>query len=183
MDRLILDASGPRQALLSGRHLGEGGLVSWTSDLVRAVLSTVGLHAEVLTSSSSASTEWTVEVHDSQRAAVLIDVGDEDDAALGHDSIDRLELLATRTWRDVTRTAVAGELRPWLGAIRVADGSVPDAPGVQRLEQLVASRVLDTACVVMIDEAADTVRSPSPAMSIESFQSALVGRFLVLSTL
>jgi hypothetical protein len=114
---------------------------------------------------------------------VLIDVGYEDDAALGHDSIDRLELLATRTWRSVTRSAATGELRPWLGAIRLADGRVPDATGVQRLEHLVATRVLDTACVVMIDEIADEVRSPSPTTSIESFQSVLVGRFLVISTL
>lgn len=183
MSGLILDASGPREALLSGRHNDAGGLASWTSDLVRAALTTVGLNAEVLTNRSSTSTEWTVEVRVSARAAVLIDVSDQYDAALGHNSIDRLELLAARTWREVTRTAGTGELRPWLGAVRVAGGPVPDALGVQRLEQLVASRVLDTACVVMIDDASDEVRSPSPAMSIESFQSALVGRFLVLSTL
>jgi len=34
-----------------------------------------------------------------------------------------------------------------------------------------------------IDEGDDDVWSPSPAMAIESFQSALVGRCLVLSTL
>ncbi|MEX2627445.1 MAG: hypothetical protein WD225_11220 [Ilumatobacteraceae bacterium] len=91
--------------------------------------------------------------------------------------------MAARTWRDVTRHAASGELRPWLGAIRVANGRIPDAPGVQRLKQLVASRVLDTACVVIVDKDVDEVWSPNAAMSIESFQSALVSRFLVLSTL
>lgn len=182
MSGLTLDASGPRLALLSGQHVGPSGLASWTSDLVRDALATVGLHAEVLTSRSSSSAEWSVEVHASARAAVLIDVGD-GEAALGHDSIDRLELMAARTWRDVTRHAASGELRPWLGAIRVANGRIPDAPGVQRLKQLVASRVLDTACVVIVDKDVDEVWSPNAAMSIESFQSALVSRFLVLSTL
>lgn len=125
MSGLNLDTSGPRQPLLSGPPVGNGGLVSWTSNLVRAALSTVGLHAEVLTNRSSGSTEWSVEVRAAGACSVLIDVGDKDDVALGHDSIDRLELLAARTWRDVTRTATSGEVRPWLGAVRVADGSVP----------------------------------------------------------
>lgn len=105
---------------------------------------------------------------------------DTDTGALGHGSLDRLELRAAQTWRSVTRNAFGP--RPWLGAMRIGHGSAPDAL-VERLEQLVATRMLDAACVVTINQAGDDVWSPRPAMSLESFQSALVGRCLVLSTL
>lgn len=182
MSGLIIDASGPRRALLFGQYLGGASLASWASDLVRTALSTVDLEAEVLTSTSSAGADWAVEARVSAHAAVLIDIDINDSAAPGHDSIDRLELRAARTWRGVTRNAAPFELRPWLGAIRISRTNAP-AVGVERLTELVASRVLDAACVVAVDAAGDGLWSPSPAMSIESFQAALVGRFLVLTTL
>lgn len=83
--------------------------------------------------------EWSV-VYRSEQTVVLLDA---DDDAHDHGSIDGLELLATRTWHDVTRHASSGEMRPWLGAIRVISNGVPAALVVERLEQLVAPRILD----------------------------------------
>jgi hypothetical protein len=74
-------------------------------------------------------------------------------------------------------------MRPWLGAIRVISDGLPDALVVERLEQLVASRVLDAACVMMVDQLANEVWSPRPSLSIEAFKAALTGRFFVLGTL
>ena len=179
MSGLTIDASHERSALL-GQHHGPAGLPGWASDLVSSALSSVGLRAEVLARTSPEDVEQLVEARlaPSEQAVVLIDV---DGDANGQASIDRLELLAARTWRDVTRGV--GDVRPWLGAIRVINDSSPEALIVERLEQLVASRALDAACVVMVDQAADDVRSPSPALSIESFKAALIGRCLVLRTL
>lgn len=177
MSGLTVDVSHERSTLL-GQHHGPGGLPGWASDLVRSALSSVGLRAEVLVKTSPEHAEQLVEARLSEQTVVLIDV---DGDANGQASIDRLELLAARTWRDVTRGV--GDVRPWLGAIRVIDDSSPEALVVDRLEQLVASRLLDAACVVMVDQAADDVWSPRPALSIESFKAALVGRCLVLGTL
>ena len=74
-------------------------------------------------------------------------------------------------------------MRPWLGAIRVISSGVPDALVVERLEQLVASRILDAACVAIVDQLAGDVGSPTPALSIEAFKAALTGRYFVLNTL
>lgn len=143
-------------------------------------MSAVGLDAEVRASALPSRTEWSVEVHLSGQAVVLVDI---DTNGRDQPSLDRLELRAARTWRRVTHDAAPFEPRPWLGAIRTRRDRVPGALGVERLEQLVSVRMLDAACVVAVDENDEDVWSPSPAMSIESFQSALVGRCLVLSTL
>lgn len=178
MSRLTVDASHERSGLLARQHLG--GLADWTYDLARSALSSFVPEADVLVSTSPEHGESLVELRLWGQPVVLIDV---DDDVNGHASIDRLELLAARTWRGVTRNAVPGEIRPWLGAIRVTSDSIPDALIVERLEQLVAARMLDTVCVVIVDQVADDVWSPSPALTIESFQAALIGRSLVLSTL
>ncbi len=178
MSGLTVDASHERSALLAGQHHGPGGLAGWASDLVRSTLSSVGLRAEALVRTSPEHAEQLVEARLFEQAVVRIDV---DDDATGQASIDRLELLAARTWRDVTRGA--GKIRLWRGAIRVINDSSPQGLIVDGLEQLVASRVLDAACVVMVDQVADDVWSPRPALSIESFKAALIGRCLVLGTL
>lgn len=180
MNELTVDASRERRALLAGQHLSRGGLPGLAADLVRSALSSVGLQADVLVHPSAEPAESAIEVRRFGQAAMLIDVADD---ARGQASIDRLELLAARTWRSVTRNAASGEVRPWLGAIRVSSDSIPDALVVERLEQLVAARILDTACVVMVDQVANDVWSPSPTLTIESFQAALIGRCVVLSTL
>lgn len=177
MSGLTVDVSQERRALLEQHHV-PADLPGWASDLFRSALSNVGLRAEVVARTSPENVEQLVEARLSEQVVVLIDV---DGDANGRASIDRLELLAARTWRDFRRGV--GDVRPWLGAIRVINGSSPEALIVERLEQLVASRALDAACVVMVDRAADDVRSPSPALSIESFKAALIGRCLVLSTL
>lgn len=175
-----MDVAGLRRALLAGQHLDADGLAGWASELVGTALLTVGLRADVRSVALPAHAEWSVEVRVSGRVAVLLDIATD---ALGQSSLDRLELRAARTWRSVTRNAASFEPRPWLGAVRIGKHRIHDVRGVQRLEQLVASRMLDAACVVEVDEPADDVWSPSPATSIESFQSALIGRCLVLSTL
>lgn len=180
MSALTIDVSPERHALLSGRHLGPGGAANWASDLAKAALISVGLPSEAQVDSAPADVEWSVVVRRFDQSVVLIDVNDD---PRDHDSIDRLELLATRTWRDVTRNASSAEIRPWLGAIRIGDESGPDGLVVERLEQLVASRILDAVCVVTVDQRAGDVSSPNPTVSIEAFTAALIGRFLVLGTL
>lgn len=120
MSGLTVDASHERSALLAGQHHGPVGLAGWASDLVRSALSSVGLRAEVLVGTSQEHAEQLIEARLADEAVVLIHA---DDDASGHASIDRLELLAGRTWRDVTRGA--GEIRPWLGAIRVIINDQP----------------------------------------------------------
>jgi hypothetical protein len=180
MSGLTIDASHERRALLGGQHLGPGGVASWASDLANSSLLSVGLHAEAPVSTFPAEAEWSVVVRRSERTVVLIDA---DDDPHDHDSIDRLELMATRRWRDVTRHSSPGEMRPWLGAIRVISIGVADALVVERLEQLVASRILDAACVAIVDQLAGDVGSPTPALSVEAFKAALTGRYFVLNTL
>lgn len=178
MSGLTVDASHERSTLLAGQHHGPGGLGGWASRLVSSTLSDVGLRAEAFVRTSPEHAEQLVEARLFEQAVVLIDV---DDDANGQASIDRLELLAARTWRDVTRGV--GDVRPWLGAIRVINDSSTEALIVERLEHLVAFRLLDAACVVMVDQAAEDVWSSRPALSIESFKAALIGRCLVLGTL
>jgi len=180
MSGLTIDASHERSALLAGQHLGPGGVASWASDLAESALLSAGLHAEARVSAFLEEAEWSIVVRRYEQTVVLIDA--EDDAH-DHGSIDRLELLAARTWRDVTRHAPSGEMRPWLGAIRVVSNGVPDALIVERLERLVASRILDAACVATVDQLAGNVGSPTPALSIEAFKAALTGRYFVLNTL
>lgn len=180
MTGLTIDASHERRALLAGQHLGAGRVARWTSDLANSAILSVGLQAEARVSTSPTEAEWSVVVRRSEQTVVLIGA---DDDAHDHGSLDRLELLATRTWRDVTRHASSGDMRPWLGAIRVSSDGVPDALVVERLEQLVASRILDAACVVIVDQLAGDVWSPTPALSVEAFKAALTGRYFVLNTL
>jgi len=139
--------------------------------------SSVDLRAEVRV--GTPPVEWPVEVRVAGRPALLVDAATD---ALDQDSLDRLELRAARVWRRVTRNAPLFEPRPWLGAIRVVDGRAPNALGVEQLVQLVASRTLDAACVVVVDRSTRTVRNLTPVTSIESFHAALVGRCLVLTT-
>lgn len=179
MDSLTIDSSGPRTALLHGEHLRDGG-VAWTAGLVLAATVTADLRARVTTNARSVPDVWSVEAHLSGRPLVLVDVD-----ADGSDStsLDRLELRASRLWRDLTRNATPFEPRPWIGAIRISQAGEMDADGVERLDQLVAARLLDAACIVTVDAGADSVRSSSPATSLEAFQAALVGRCLYLATI
>ena len=48
---------------------------------------------------------------------------------------------------------------------------------------MAGSRILDAACVVIVDQRAGDVWSPTQALSIEGFQAALIGRHLLVSTL
>jgi hypothetical protein len=163
-------------ALLAGQPLDALRLVRWARDLVEVAASTVGFEADVRVGTPPA--DWSVEVRISGRPLVLVDVATE---ALDPDSLDRLELRAGHVWRDLTRSATLFEPRPWIGAIRVTEEQALEAVGVERTRRLVASRVLDAACVIALDRPARTVRSPNAATSIESFVAAGVGRFLVLA--
>ena len=163
MRSLSIDSSGPRNGLLTGRHVDDGGAV-WASELDWAATLAVGLRSDVRRNARSALDAWPVEVHVSGRPLILADV---DIDGVGHPSLDRPELSAGQAWRGVTRDAARFEPRPWLAVIRIAHVDEPDATGVERLTQLVAARILDAACVVVPDEAGDRVWSPDPAMSIE----------------
>jgi hypothetical protein len=164
-------------ALLAGQPLDAPGLARWARDLVEVAASTVGFEADVRV--GTPPTDWSVEVRTAGRPVVLIDVATD---ALDPASLDRLELMAAHVWRDLTRSATLFEPRPWIGAIRVIEEQALEAVGVDQIQQLVASRTLDAACVVAVDRAARTIGSPGPVMSIESFAAALVGRLLVLAT-
>ena len=179
MGLLTIDSSGPRTGLLNGQHVRDGGL-DWTAELVRAATVTAGLRARVRASAQSATDGWSIEVQVYGRPLVLVDVdADGTDSA----SLDRLELRASGLWRDLTRDAALFEPRPWIGAIRISHAGEPEADRVERLDQLIAGRLLDVACVVMVDEADERVWSPSPATSLDAFQAALVGRCLYLATI
>lgn len=179
MGLLTIDSSGLRAGLLHGQHVRDGG-IEWSAELVRAATVTAGLRARVRTNKRSARDAWSIVVHGSGRPLVLVDVETE-----GADfrSLDRLELRASRLWRDLTRSATLFEPRPWIGAVRISQVEELDADGVERLDQLVAARLLDAACIVTVDAGADSVRSSSPATSLEAFQAALVGRCLYLATI
>ena len=112
MSGLTVDASHERSALLAGQRHGPGGLADWACDLARLALSSLGLQAEILVSTSPENTESLVEVRMSGQSVLLIDV---DENANDQASIDRLELLAARTWRGVTRTqSRAGSVPGWV---------------------------------------------------------------------
>jgi hypothetical protein len=113
-----------------------------------------------------------------ERPFLLIDIEVDGGADV---SLDRLEIRAARRWRSVTRNAVLFELRPWVGAIRIAPDDGQAADLAERLRRLVAARILDAACVVTVDDG--LVRSPGPDVSIDAFHAALVGRCLYLSTM
>lgn len=173
----LVDSSGARSGLLSGRHRDAGG-VSWASELIRGAASTVPLRCDVRSASPSWSDDWSVELLVHDRPLVLIDVW-VDGAADG--SFDRLEIRAARRWRSVTRDAPLFEPRPWIGAIRIASDEHQAADVAERLRQLVVARILDAACVVTVD--GGLVRSPRWDVSLDAFHAALVGRCLYLSTM
>lgn len=179
MGSLAIDSSGPRTALLHGEHLRDGG-VAWTAELVLAATVSVDLRARVTTNAQSAPDVWSVEAHIAGNPLVFVDV---DSDGTDDRSLDLLELRAARLWREVTREAAPFEPRPWIGAVRIGQANEPDADGVARLNQLVAARLLDAACIVMVDEAGDRVWSPNPTASLDAFQAALVGRCLYLTTI
>jgi len=78
------------------------------ADLAQTALSSVGLMADVWASTSPAHDQWSIEVRISAHAVVRIDI---DDDAHDQYSIDRLELRAARTWRDVGRKTTSFESR------------------------------------------------------------------------
>ena len=175
MTNSLPDLAVQREALLD-HDLDAAGLARWTRDLVVDATLTAGLQAEVQL--GTPPVVWSVHAGTAGRSVVLVDV---DLDALSEASVDQLELRASHVWRDVTRSALVFEPRPWIGAVRVTDEAAIDAASVDRIRHLVASRTLDAACVVVADRRARTVRSPTSALSIESFLAALTGRCLVLA--
>jgi hypothetical protein len=165
-----------RNALLEQRLDGDG-LAQWAQDLVSAAALATEFQADVRVGTTSV--DWSVDARAAGRPVLLVDVGAN---ALGQASLDQLELRATHVWRDLTRSAAVFEPRPWIGAIRVVEADSPDTVGVERIRRLVTARTLDAACVVVLDRRARAVRSPSAAVSMESFVAALTGRCLVLAT-
>ncbi len=176
MSMLQVDTSGPRRSLLAGQHLTDGG-AEWTSLLVQAAAKAAGLRSTVA-STPPARTAWPVELSVSGQPLLFVDI---DIDGVDDDWLDRVELRAGRLWRDVTREAELFKPRPWLGALCVSHDLEPQPDAVERLARLVAARVLDSACAVVVDEAGERVWSPRKELSLEAFQAALLGRCLYLS--
>lgn len=172
MATVLIDPAGPRKALLAGQHLADGGAV-WAAGFLQTAALACGLQFEIKTVSPTEAGAWPVELRISDRPFLLVDI---DVNGTGHAWLDRLELRAAQVWRDVTREAAVFEPRPWLAAVRISDAPEPDQDGVDRLAQLVAARVLDVACILLIDEASGRVWSPNPATSLEALQAATLGR-------
>src|SRR6266540_4155743 len=161
MSTLLVDTSGPRRSLLAGHHLTDGGL-EWASRLVQAAAEAAGLPSTVA-STPPARTAWPVELSVSGQPLLLVDI---DIDGVDDSWLDRLELRAARLWRDMTREAELFEPRPWLGALCVSHDLEPQPDAVERLARLVAARVLDSACAVVVDQAGERVGSPRHELSL-----------------
>lgn len=151
---------------------------AWASALVRAAAYAVTLECELQSVSPSSPDEWPVELRVSERQLVLVDIEVD---GVAHESLDRLEMRATRLWRSVTRDAGRFEPRPWIGSIRITSDRDVATNVAERLRQLVMTRTLDAACVLATD--AGVVWSPRSDTSIEAFQAAILERCLYLGTM
>lgn len=175
MTTLRVDTSEFRSSILAGDHRADG--VEWTSRLVRAATTAVGLDSTVAMSRPTTRDVWPVELSVAGQPAILIDV---DLDTVGDDWLDLLELRAISLWRAADPGKAGLGPRPWVGALCICDELDPKQAAVERLARLVASRHLDSAGVVVIDRADERLWSPRPGMSLEAFQAALLGRCLYL---
>ncbi len=198
----LIDYTDHVAQLVDPNNLGDRG-ASWLARVTDRIVSDSGLAAGVVTDEGRAAPpipshrSWDVEVEVYGRSVALIDVdvvSERDQISAVIDRFDTVLVKAMDCWRSVTRAPHPPPPRPWLGFLLAVDVAISDeivqhdrewAPAGQTfaatLDRIVKERMLDAACVIVVNPLTGVVSYPNEALSFDAFAAALLGRCVYLN--
>ena len=181
----LSEAADETAGLVDGEYRSDRG-VSWLERLTRRVVGeSAPAGATVVAATTTRRARWHVSVVVDDQPLALIDVhvavftGGPDASSAANSELDNVLVKAVEQWRSVTRVGQVGDVRPWLGCVRIEERLFADETSdraMESLNQLVNERNLDAACFVVIDPKTRSMSYPNHTMSLQAFRASLIGR-------